>query len=142
MSVVVLYDRFVTQLAALQAYDIAIGAANVEFGNQRQWMVPDLGSGSFTIPGFAGAFDRSEPATGYGESFTSENGSAGDAMAAKLQSDYLAAQERAYRSRKNSKIRCGFHAATRRTAHGAAAGVFARVAGHVQDVIQAGSAGV
>ena len=55
MSVVVLYDRFVTQLGALQAFGISIGAANVEFGNQRQWMVPDLGSGSFTVPGFAGA---------------------------------------------------------------------------------------
>jgi hypothetical protein len=141
VPVVTLYDRFTTQSGVLQQKGTAIGQANMEQGQQRQWMVPDLGSGSFTIPGLAKAFDRTEMGNGYATAFTSPQGSAGDAMAAKLQSDYLASQERAYRCRKNGKVRCGLHAATRRTAHGAKNGVFGRVSSYVQDVIQAGSAG-
>jgi hypothetical protein len=139
MPVGLLYDRYVTQSAVLRVKDAAAAAASLENG-QRPWMVPDLGDGSFTIPGLADAYDRSEMSEAYSLILTQPGGTQGDAMAAKLQSDYLASQERAYRLRQSGPVRCAMHAAARRQAHGAVNGVFGRVDAFVQDLIMAGAA--
>jgi hypothetical protein len=134
-----LYERYVTQGTLLREYGANIGAAGVE-NAQRQWMVPDLGFGTFTVAGFAEAYNRDFIAEAYANILsTPELGTPGDAMSAKMQSDYVAAQERAFRSRTNGPIRCAMHAASRRAAHGLANGVFGRADSYIQDVLIAGS---
>ena len=133
-------DRYLSQTLQLRTVNTALAAASTESG-QRSWMVPDLGTGDLTVPGLAKAFDRSTVADNYSQILTSQDGTDGDAMAAKLQSDHLAAQERAYRLRSAGPVRCGLHAAARRAAHGMTNGVFGRVDSYVQDLLLAGSAG-
>ena len=136
-----LYERYVVQGLALRTYDLEIAAA-VTADGQRPWMVPDLGAGSWTIPGLAAAYDRSAIGEAYADILSSSEGTLGDAMAAKLQSDYLGCQERAYRAQSTSPVRARIHAAARRSAHGnASGGVFSRIDGYVQDLIVAGASG-
>jgi hypothetical protein len=136
-------ERFVAQTVRLQYYGVVNSNAAVNL-DQREWMVPDLldEPALQSIAGLADAYARVEAAELYQAALTDPLGAAGDAMAMKLQSDYLAGQERAYRLRQMSPLRASLHASARRYAHGATgAGVFGRVASHIQDLLVAGSAG-
>lgn len=110
---------------------------------QRIWRLPPRWPGDpLDIPNFKPPFDRSLISVDYMLSFSSLQGREADAVAAKLQGDHVSAQERAFRFRHASHIRCGMHSANRRKGHAlAGGGVFARVVGHVQDVIVSRNAG-
>lgn len=140
MPLGVLDDRYVSQTLQLRTVAATLALAAIESG-QRYWMVPDLGTGSLTITGLAAAFDRTTIANNYATVLTSQDGTDGDVTATKVQSDYLASQERAYRLRSSGPVRCALHAAARRNAHGMTSGVFGRVDSYVQDLLVAGSAG-
>jgi hypothetical protein len=141
MPIGMLYENFVNQGQQLRSTDEAIALALLEQG-QRDWQVPVLGAiGDLSVPGLADAYDRTEIADAYNIMITNKEGSVGDAMSAKLQSDYLASQERAYRLRSVGPVRCAMHAAARRYAHGLPDGAFGRVEGYAQDLILAGAAG-
>jgi hypothetical protein len=131
---------FTIQQDLLRAYAGAIAAAALESG-QRAWLIPYLGGGPLDNPGIAAGFDRSDIADLYAAILTSPQGSSGDAMAMKVQSDYLASQERALHLRHKTNIACVMNAAARRLGHAAPAGSLGRVDGYAQDLILAGDSG-
>lgn len=144
MALGALYERFLAQQEAERQY--AEQAALAARGQStRGWFVPDgeWSGDPFDLPGIAYAFDRVAIAEAYQDFFFSPAGTVGDCLAAKLQSDYLAAQERAYRLRHLTPVRAAAHAATRLRGHAdAGAGVFARLSSFLQDVLVAGSTGL
>lgn len=111
----------------------------------RNWMLANTAlwrGDPLDIADMAEAFARAGLAEQYATAINDAQGSRGDAMSAKMQSDYLAAQERAFRLRHATPIRCALHAAGRRNAHGlASVGPIARVQGLAQDLLVAGGAG-
>lgn len=131
-----LYPVFTISIAALQACAQSINDAGLGTG-QRTWMsYPGFDPTSITDT--VAALDRSAIAEGYADALTS-GGSPGSVMADKIQSDYVAAQERAMHLQQSGPIRCRLHAAARRAAHAnPAGGVLARVSSYVQDLIVAG----
>ncbi len=131
-----LYPVFVMSIVALQQHAAAAGNAARGTG-QRTWMsYPGADPGSITET--ATALGRDDIAEGYLDAMV-DGGSIGEVTAAKLQSDYVAAQERADHLQQSGPIRCRLHAAARRVAHAnVAGGVFARVASHAQDLLIAG----
>lgn len=112
-------------------------------GGLRVWQTPTGWSGDpLDIDGMGAGFSRAGVGAVYGAALQSNLGSAGDAASQKLQSDYLAARERAHRLRHATPIRCVMMAAGRRRGHAnAGAGVFARVESYAQDLIVAGATG-
>ena len=129
-------------LAAIAAAANAAGAATNSL--LREWFLGDtrIWSGDpLDIDAIANAFARATSGDSYAAAMTSSTGAVGDAMAAKMQSDYLAAMERAFRMRHASPIRCVMHAASRRLGHGNAAdGPIARVQTLAQDMLVAAAA--
>lgn len=70
---------------------------------------------------------------------TAQNpGTAGDAASLKLQAGYNATEERAFRARHATPIRCVVHAHARLQGHGDAVGVFGRVKSEAVNLIKAG----
>lgn len=141
-----LYERFLAQQEAVREYAEASSLASQGM-DVRQWYVPDLGTGwdgdPFNMAGVAQAFSRAEIAESYQGFFFDAYGTAGDCIAAKVQSDYLACQERAYRLRHLTPVRAAAHACARQRGHSnGSVGVFARVTSHIQDVLVAGSTGL
>lgn len=110
---------------------------------QRIWRIPIGWDGDpLDIPAFQPPFDRALINVDYQLCYTNPDGREADVMAAKLQGDHVSAQERAFRYRHASHIRCGMHAANRRAGHGAPDdGIFARMVDHVLDVIVSRNAG-
>lgn len=118
-----------------------INASSILSDTQRTWMMPALLQGK--------PFDPSWPGHPYTRNFLNliypvinifRLGSTGDAMACKIQADYLSAQERAFRLRHASHIRCLVHSAGRKMAHtDLNAGVLIRPIAYVQDLISSGS---
>lgn len=140
-----LSDSFLANVAALQAHaeNVAAAEANTQL---RSWMLSVIAywSGNpLDINGMAQAFTRTDNSNTYAAVLADPSkGSAGDAASAKLQSDYLALQERSFRLRHATPIACRLTAAARRLGHGAAGnGVFARVTSFAQDQLVAGSSG-
>jgi hypothetical protein len=133
-------SNYVAQSNTLADYGTTDGDANLE-QDQRMWMVPELNGASWDIPGWAAAYSRKGIGDVYTQVLSYPSGSAGDAMAMKMQSDYVATQERAYRLRQLSPVRACMHAAARRLGHGQDNGIFGRIDSTIQDVIAAGAAG-
>lgn len=110
---------------------------------QRRWMMPPAGTWSgdpLDVAGMDGAFDRDRLNELYAEALgdPSKGGTVGDCAAAKLQIDYTAVMERAFRTRHMTYRRAVAHAQGRRKAQGAATGVFVgSVLPYVQNVIEA-----
>jgi hypothetical protein len=150
-----IFNRFAAQTELLRDYGVTNGAANRDL-TQRQWMNPDR-----TVPdedklvpqafwdgnplnplGISYAYNRGPIANGYAEAFVDPQGSTGDVAAAKIQADYLSAQERAYRLRHLTPIRACMHASGRRSGHGVPeSGVFGRVEEYVISLIVDGAIG-
>lgn len=128
--------------AETEAAAVAGSALNVQL---REWALGNLDAwtGRVLIPQDIGsAFDRNEAGAVYGNALLRPNqGSAGDAMSAKVQSDYLAAMERAFRARHATPIRSELFAAARRSGHAMAAGPLGRVATYAQDLLVSGNTG-
>jgi hypothetical protein len=145
-SVASLGTRFAAQLAALTA------AASNNFQastlqQQRQWDSPDRGTWSGNpsdLVGLSQAFDRTANAQDYKNAVrnTEQPGVVGDMMASQIQGDYLAVQERAYRARLQSSVRCQLHAGARNYGHGHSAGLFQQgVLGYLLNLLKAAKSG-
>jgi len=90
---------------------------------KRVWMYPELNGWTGDpqdIPGANQAFDRTMLNQIYDIALTSSGGrgKVGDCAATKIQVDYIATAERAFRTRHATRIRSMMHAAGRRCGHG------------------------
>ena len=111
---------------------------------QRGWTVPDENDAEslFDVPALhQPGFDREPINVNYEQCFQDEEnpGTVGDVIGLKLQVDYVAAEERAYRFRHASTVRCLVHAAGRRMGDSVGP-VFRYVEETVGDVIRTGGA--
>jgi hypothetical protein len=114
----------------------------------RPWHTPEelLDKDMLLVPGMHNpAWSRNEPNTIYCENVmggaNSDGGNAGDTIAMKLQIDFLAVEERAWRMRHMSLIRGACLAHGRMHGHSnAPQGVFKRAERVVKDYIKAGKA--
>lgn len=89
------------------------------------------------------AFDRGDMNANYDEVLASSKdpGTVGDAAALKHQIDYNACEERAFRLRHASSVRCMIVAHGRIDGHGHEAGIFAAAENLASDMIAAGALG-
>jgi len=129
---------FYRLVAALAQQGWLIASAEVT-GSQREWMLPP---GLTTDPAghadVATAFSRLNLSESYVQVLT--NGTTGQEMAIRVQTDYLSAAERAFRSRHMSAARCRHQAAARRFGHSVTGmGPLNRVTQYVQSLLVAGS---
>ena len=144
MPVGTITSRYTAQQLVLRAHALSV-ALEATGALQRGWYVPDPNGWEgeiFDIAGVSSAFDRSEVAALYQTALMTVLGAGGDAMALKLQSDYLAVQERAWRLRHLSPIRAVMHAGARRIGHSTGqVGAFDRVTQYIADLLISGVAG-
>lgn len=144
--------NFSNQLEELKIADSAIYQSVVSTA-QRFWQNPVVNVNDpsgwdfnvFNITGIKSAFDRTEPNNIYVQSLTRTavagatvgEGRVADCTVEKIQIDYLASQERAYRLRQSSSIRCAMHAAVRRRGHSKAMdkGYVAITAGGTAEIV-------
>lgn len=136
------HDVFANRIADLQDLCNAI-AESLAGGPPRPWMLPpglqerDL----LHVPSMHNPdWERNPINVNYDEAMaTTENpGTVGDIISLKLQADYNAVEERAFRLRHATIIRCHTHAHGRHSAHGLDNGVLAAVTQQVADLIRAG----
>lgn len=100
--------------------------------SQRKWQIPTPNTWDlnlFNISGISGAFDRATanqvyiraltkgPKVGLLDKAPEGEGRVADCQAMKIQIDYMATMERAFRLRHASSIRCKLHSAARRRGH-------------------------
>ena len=134
---------FLSNLVLLQQDGLEIAAATTN-GGVRSWMLGDLSlwAGSpLAIDTIGAVFDREALGETFADAMADDEGSLGDMGSALLQSDHLAVQERAFRLRHASPVRCRLHAASRRLGHSQNGGVLSRVAAYAQDILVAGNSG-
>lgn len=134
---------FLKQLEELREHTDKQATAAIS-SDARVWQIPtDQTTDMRNIAGLKTGFDRDT----IGQNFSSliedggSPGTAGDVVAVKTQSDYVAMLERAYRARHAGVIRCLAHAAARRKGHGNSAGIFSDTSGvnqFVADTLRAG----
>lgn len=86
------------------------------------------------------AFDRNDLNTNYDEVVQSaqDPGTVGDVAALKLQTAFNATEERAFRTRHASPLRCMAHMHVRLQGHGTDRGVLDRIESEVSNLIKAG----
>lgn len=133
-SIAQIYPQFQDHLAAIAAFSNAAADAT-QLSGQRMWMLPPVSAQDTYYPGtwdgdpwswvsMIYAWNRAEINDDYSTIIgdpAQEVGS-GEAMVVKLQMDYIATMERAFRTRHASSVRCRIHAAARRIGHGSATG--------------------
>ena len=130
--------------AALQADADALAKATAGAA-QRRWQIGPVGGWDgdpLQVAGMAARFDRGPVGQNYAECLADQRalGSVGSAQALVLQSDYVAAQERAFRVRHATSVRCAAHAAGRRRGHADDRGVIrAGVIRYVEDLVKRGA---
>lgn len=112
--------------------------------NHRAWQgLENLETDTRDVPGLKAPFEREDINTGYEGVYSNRAapGTVGEAMAAKVQVDYLASAERAFRLRHCSVLRAELHASSRRAGHGRPDGVLADgVLRYVTDLLRSGQA--
>jgi hypothetical protein len=120
-------------------------ADSVKGDAQRPWEVPaELTTQLTDIASLhKPAFDRSEINANYDEVLASgsDPGTVGDAASLKLQVDFNAAEERAFRLRHATSLRCIIVAHGRLDGHGHQAGIYAAAENMAADLIAAGALG-
>jgi hypothetical protein len=107
----------------------------------RPWNAPDNAGSPLDVPGTTAAFDRAAIDAAYGRAIgdAASPGTVGDCVALKVQSDYVAMMERAYRARHCTPVRLLAMAAARRAGHGQDGGVFrGGVLRYAADALKAG----
>jgi hypothetical protein len=125
------HPAFEDQLTRLRALAAAAGA-----GTPGWWLPPaSAWSGDvLDVPGMAAAFDRSAVGADYAEALTTD-GTAATAASLRVQNDYVAALERAFRARHRGPVRDAAHAAARHRGHGAARGVYDAALAYAKDLL-------
>jgi hypothetical protein len=109
----------------------------------RFWMLPTFrgwDGDPHNIPDMAKPFARDEPNQEYIQEITKDvGGKQSIAMGRKIEIDYMAMMERAFRARQAGPIRCTLHSAGRRLAHSEPAGIHqGGVIKWVQNVLSSG----
>lgn len=117
-------------------------AGNSDSG-ARPWMIPPglQGRDLLHVPSLHNPdWNREEINANYDEVVASaaDPGTVGDAIALKVQIDYMAMEERAFRLRHASIVRCQVHALGRRSAHGLNNGLFGSINQRVSNMVRAG----
>lgn len=120
--------EFTSQLDKLKSTSDAADKAAILTG-QREWMYPPLNGWTgcpWDLSGMNKAFPREHLNEVYCKILGDKNstGTVGEAMAVKLQVDYIAALERAFRTRHCSSVRARMHSAARRRGQAAEKGLF------------------
>lgn len=111
---------------------------------QPAWFYPHDGwqGDVLEIAGLNDAFSRAGVNRDYEACLNAQPpGSGGTAASLKIQVDYAAAVERAYRTRHASPVRCALHAAARLAGHGHAQGPLEAAADYASDLIHRGQNG-
>ena len=112
---------------------------------QRQWQVAPLRGWSgdpLDVAGVSVKFDRKAIHENYTGCLSDPDkaGTVADTQALTLQNDWVAMQERAFRTRHATSVRSAIHAAARRSGHAHPQGVvMAGLVKYIQDVIKRGS---
>jgi hypothetical protein len=131
------------QVSTLAAQNKKCAEASKEYGTGRVWMLgPTEESGwdgdVTDLTGIKKAFDKSEIIDCFNEVMNDQNpGTVSDKIAMKFQSDYLAAMERAFRTRHAGSIRCELFASDRRFLQGSG-NIEGQIIGNLQNVIARG----
>lgn len=139
----VVHPEFSDHIANLIEVAAKAAAAIME-GTQPVWSMPPLAEGwsgsPYDLEGIAAAFKREEIGNDYAEAMSgSTEGTVGATMALKMQSDYVALRERAFRVKYLSSARQVAMATARRMGHGNPSGVFGNVVQrYVQDTLRRG----
>ena len=110
-----------------------------DYGTDRVWMTPgEHDTNVFDIRDMQlDAFSRESLNEKYIEIHKDpKEGHVGEAAAIKIQMDYMAVAERAFRYRHASYVRCLAHTSARDAGHGDESGVYSGVLNYVQDLIQ------
>jgi len=114
------YPEFLAHIDAIVESSQAASDATCLEG-QRRWDYPPTGLGWYGDPydlaNMNGAFDRTPFNTDYVAVISTPGQRVGEAIVIKLQLDYIAMMERAFRTRHASSIRCKLHASSRRGGH-------------------------
>jgi hypothetical protein len=140
-------SNFAGQALAL-AQVVTTQAQGILQQGRRTWAYPALNGWAgnpFDIPGIKTAYDRTDANNQYVQATQTaqqpDGGRLADRLAAKLQVDFLAAQERAFRARQASAVRCTILAAARRQGQGQSSGVYLILPDYVADIIAEGYSG-
>jgi hypothetical protein len=120
-----------------------------QFRNQntyRMWHMPENAADPLDVPGLhTPAWDRNALNQRYSETILSgmgkQSGTVGDLIATKWQTDFMAAEERAFRTRHASYARCAALAHGRLRGHGATNGygIFSFLRKSVETILAAGA---
>lgn len=131
------------------AEQLAVDAANLADATlgraQRAWQTGPLrgwNGDPLAVPTISVKFDRKAVHENYticlGDPDTA--GTVADTQALTLQNDWVSMQERAFRLRHATSVRCAIHAAARRSGHAHPQGVIhAGLVKYIQDVIKRGA---
>lgn len=136
---------FYNNILGLSVHAASVGNSTLQL-QQRGWYVPNatLWSGNpHDVTGMKAAFDRdalnSNHTFAINTAGTDGGGRLSDCRGIKLQVDYMACMERAYRSSVASGIRCALHAAGRKIAHAKDGGIYTGgIIKYVQDALSSG----
>lgn len=137
-------DTAFTDLIAARADQAATAAQAALLLAQRRWFTPGRGlwSGdSFDLPGMSAAFNRARLNADLAAGLAATPPDPQYATTARvLQLEYVAAAERAFRSRRCSSIRARLHAAGRSAGQGHTQGVFKKgTQGYAQNILEQGA---
>ena len=118
-------------------------ANSLQGASSRKWQVPEADGWDgnvLDLEGISKAYDRQGLNQAYEDLLKGgKGGSVGECAALKLQIDYLAVLERAFRTRHMTSVRARMHAAGRRRGHGNKSGVFTgSIVPHVQNLLKVG----
>ena len=138
--------RFLAQLNKAAETADAVSKATL-LDAQRRWHLVDKGDWDgdlFNITDIGKAFSREENEADVAETIKDGKspGTSGDLIVSVMQGDYLAAQERAFRVRHQSRIRADIHAAARRMGHASDKGIFKRgIKGVIENILKQSKGG-
>jgi hypothetical protein len=133
-------DPYFTDHLVFLAATAAAAVTGAKARGQPVWYRPFLRGWSgnpLDLKGMKAAFDRSSLNALYkaGLLQPAYQAKTSDALAAKLQIDYTAGLERAYRTRHATRVRCVAHNVGRKVGHSNAGGLFlGKILPHVQNV--------
>jgi hypothetical protein len=131
------------QVTKLSEQNKKCSEASKDYGIGRVWMLGPVGQdgwdGDVTdLTSMRKAFDKSEIVDCFNEVMDDKNpGTVSDKIAMKFQSDYLAAMERAFRTRHAGSVRCEMFASDRRFLQGSG-NIEGLIIGNLQNVIARG----
>jgi hypothetical protein len=138
---------FETRISELESKAKKIAEQFRNYNTYREWHVPPTMKDPLDVPSLHDpAWDRNNINQTYSVDVLagvgSEGGTVGDLIAMKWQADFMATEERAFRTRHASMIRCAAHAHGRFNGHGTSGkSVFSFLKDAVQAHIDAGKDG-